>query len=217
MSFKNLTTIQTTILDFIEKSIKETGVPPSIKEICKHSGLSSSSSVHHQLVALEKKGFITRDKTKSRCIKITARKKKTQPQSINVQTYVNPKNCDYPLVIFDQQLNPVCTDIWSLPLAMTGTKDAFLFRMESFELEDRGIYPKDILIIEYKENPPDGDTVMVVADGKIMFRTLQIEQDFFILLPQSARFFAAKFKELTFIGTLRGILRQTSNYQESLK
>jgi len=67
------TPVQKRIVEFIEKCIRTRGIPPSIKEIGASVGLSSSSSVHHQLQNLERLGLIRRDPTKSRCIEIVKR------------------------------------------------------------------------------------------------------------------------------------------------
>jgi repressor LexA len=67
---KEPTLVQEKIFEFIRRSVRQRGVPPSIKEIGKAVGLSSSSSVHHQLHNLENLGLIRRDRTKSRCISI---------------------------------------------------------------------------------------------------------------------------------------------------
>ena len=52
----SLTVRQRTILDVIRNSVATRGYPPSIREICEAAGLSSTSSVAHQLAVLEKKG-----------------------------------------------------------------------------------------------------------------------------------------------------------------
>jgi repressor LexA len=67
---KEPTAVQKRIFEFIKRSVRQRAVPPSIKEIGKAVGLSSSSSVHHQLQNLENLGLIRRDRTKSRCISI---------------------------------------------------------------------------------------------------------------------------------------------------
>ena len=66
----NLTDTQKVILDYLRKTLKSRRFPPSIKEIAKNVGLSSTSSVHHQLRNLEKLGLIKRDPLKSRCIEL---------------------------------------------------------------------------------------------------------------------------------------------------
>ena len=49
------------ILKFIEKKIKEDGYPPSVREIGKAVGLSSTATVHGYLAKLRSKGYIVED------------------------------------------------------------------------------------------------------------------------------------------------------------
>jgi repressor LexA len=65
-----LTKRQRAVLAFINRYQERRGYPPSIRDIGKGVGLSSSSTVHHHLHALEKKGFIRRDRLKPRAMEI---------------------------------------------------------------------------------------------------------------------------------------------------
>ncbi len=65
-----LTKRQSQILDFIRADIHRRGFPPSVREIGEAVGLSSSSTVHSHLAALEAKGFIRRDPSKPRALEV---------------------------------------------------------------------------------------------------------------------------------------------------
>ena len=67
---EQLTARQRGILDMIETSMREQGYPPSVREIGEAVGLTSPSSVAHQLAALEKKGYIRRDPRLPRAMEI---------------------------------------------------------------------------------------------------------------------------------------------------
>ena len=67
---EKLTKRQQIIFDFIKQEIKTKGIPPSIREIGEVAGLSSTSSVHLNLKNLEKKGYISRSKAKTRHIEV---------------------------------------------------------------------------------------------------------------------------------------------------
>lgn len=73
---KKVTKKQKAVLDFIEKTIDETGIAPTVRDICDGLGLSSPSTVHVHLKTLEDKGFIHRDPLKSRCITLVHHEKK---------------------------------------------------------------------------------------------------------------------------------------------
>jgi hypothetical protein len=65
-----LTSRQRRILEVIRDAVSDRGYPPSIREIGEAVGLTSTSSVHSQLEALQRKGFIRRDPTKPRAIEV---------------------------------------------------------------------------------------------------------------------------------------------------
>ncbi len=66
---KELTTRQREILDYITRSIRERGYPPTIREIGKHMRIRSTNGVNDHLKALERKGFLLRDELKSRAMR----------------------------------------------------------------------------------------------------------------------------------------------------
>src|SRR6201986_4874354 len=65
-----LTPRQRTILDVIRASVTSRGYPPSIREIGDAVGLTSTSSVAHQLRTLERKGFLRRDANRPRAVDV---------------------------------------------------------------------------------------------------------------------------------------------------
>ena len=66
-----ITKRQQAVLDVIEQCIREKGYGPTVREVCQALGLSSPSTVHVHLKALEEKGLIKRDPLKSRSIALT--------------------------------------------------------------------------------------------------------------------------------------------------
>src|SRR5579875_2314243 len=60
---------QRRILDVIRAFTAERGYPPSVREIGERVGLSSSSTIHAHLKALERRGLISRDPTKPRALR----------------------------------------------------------------------------------------------------------------------------------------------------
>lgn len=67
-----LTYRQRAVLDVIRRSITERGYPPSMREIGAAVGLTSPSSVKHQLKQLEDKGYLRRDPNRPRAIEVVA-------------------------------------------------------------------------------------------------------------------------------------------------
>src|SRR5246127_3915236 len=66
----SLTERQRTILNVIRASVATRGYPPSIREIGDAVGLTSTSSVAHQLRTLERKGYLRRDPNRPRAVDV---------------------------------------------------------------------------------------------------------------------------------------------------
>ncbi len=65
-----LTPRQRQVLEFIDEEVRSRGYPPSVREIGEAVGLSSSSTVHAHLAALQDKGYLRRDPTKPRALEL---------------------------------------------------------------------------------------------------------------------------------------------------
>src|SRR5215210_7009736 len=61
---------QLAILDVIQRSVASRGYPPSMREIGDAVGLSSLSSVTHQLGQLELSGYLRRDPNRPRALEV---------------------------------------------------------------------------------------------------------------------------------------------------
>jgi len=67
---QGLTPRQQQVLDFIRESVRASGYPPTVREICTALHLSSPSTVHAHLANLERLGLIKRDPTKPRALDV---------------------------------------------------------------------------------------------------------------------------------------------------
>ena len=67
---KGLTDRQRRILEVLDAYYKQAGYPPSIREICKRAGISSTSVANYYLTQLEEMGYIERDGRVSRGIRL---------------------------------------------------------------------------------------------------------------------------------------------------
>ena len=65
-----LTPRQRKVLEVIRDSVERRGYPPTVREIGEAVGLTSTSSVSHQLAMLQKKGFLRRDPSRPRAVDV---------------------------------------------------------------------------------------------------------------------------------------------------
>jgi repressor LexA len=68
---KDLTNRQAAVLAYIVKCVRNTNLPPTLREICLELGIVSVNSAASHLLALEQKGFVERERGKARCISLT--------------------------------------------------------------------------------------------------------------------------------------------------
>lgn len=82
-----LTVRQRAVLEVISTSISERGYPPSMREIGEAVGLTSPSSVKHQLQQLEAKGYLRRDPHRPRAMEVVA-----LPESVSAAPGLTPRS-----------------------------------------------------------------------------------------------------------------------------
>lgn len=63
-----LTERQRKVLAFVERSIRERGYPPTLREVCAELGVTSTNGASDHLRALERKGYLRRDPTRARAM-----------------------------------------------------------------------------------------------------------------------------------------------------
>jgi repressor LexA len=69
---KEATEKQKAVLRFIHESRAATGLPPSLRDICRHIGARSSNAAHDLVAALIKKGLLRRKPLVARGLSLTA-------------------------------------------------------------------------------------------------------------------------------------------------
>src|SRR5215510_8201995 len=80
----DITARQQRILDVIERTVRERGYPPTVREIGDAVGLTSSSSVHAQLANLERKGLLRKDPTKPRAMTLAPEGGRTDATAVQL-------------------------------------------------------------------------------------------------------------------------------------
>ena len=135
----DINTKQRRILDFIKDSLHNEYRCPTVREICTHVGLSSTSTVQSHLNALEKFGYIKRDPNKNRAITVL---EDTKPSiSVDGNETSSSDNFEFlgaglkqvPLIGTVQAGMPITAvenleSTLTLPVQLTGDSDCFLLR-----------------------------------------------------------------------------------------
>lgn len=156
------------ILDFIQDYTTEYGYPPSIREIGKAIGVESTSQVTYYLNKLEKEGYIVRDRSTSRGLRIVG-----QPQ-VSPSTQVRdapaqPGIISIPILGTIVASAPVRSDplpgdeTIELTSALFGrdTSDLFCLRVQGDSMIDALIHDGDLVILRRQNEVHNGEMAAV--------------------------------------------------------
>jgi repressor LexA len=159
-----LTPRQQQVLEFIDDEVRRRGYPPSVREIGEAVGLSSSSTVHAHLGALQDKGYLKRDPTKPRAIEICF-----EPDSGAIVDRRPVKHV--PLVgdvaagtgVLAQE---DIEETFPLPEDFTGDGHLFMLRVRGDSMIDAGIFDKDYVVVRQQDSADNGDIVVAGIPGE---------------------------------------------------
>jgi repressor LexA len=148
---------QQEIVDYLRSRSLDGGYPPSVREIGRAVGLSSSSTVQNHLNVLERKGLIHRDPTKSRTVLLTDF---TVPANHPTDAYwlplVGQVAAGAPLLA-EQNIE----EHLAIGPEIAGGDDSFLLRVRGESMRGDGIFDGDLVVVKPGSDVPNG-TVTVV-------------------------------------------------------
>lgn len=185
-----ITKRQQAVLDVIEQCIREKGYGPTVREVCQALGLSSPSTVHVHLKALEEKGLIKRDSLKSRSIALTYPLDHTEEAtSIPQAEYDNLVTI--PLVGNVAAGTPILaeqniTDNITLPTEIVGDAPSFMLSVRGESMIEAGINDGDYVVVKEQPVASNGDIVVAIIDDGATVKRFFKEQDHIRLQPENS-------------------------------
>ena len=204
-----LTPRQRQVLMFIDSQVRERGYPPSVREIGEAVGLSSSSTVHAHLAALQEKGFLRRDPTKPRAIEVCFDGGSGSVVERRPARYV-PIVGDVAAgtgVLADEHIE----ETLPLPEDFTGDGDLFMLRVRGESMIDAGILDGDFVVVRQQPTAEAGDTVVAGIPGEeATVKTYLRRRNKVVLRPENATMDEMVFdpSEITIYGKVVTVLRR---------
>ncbi len=156
---------QRNILRFVENFISENEYPPTIREIGEAVGISSTSVVNYNLEVLEREGYIARDRTVSRGLKLlrrsglAARRLSDDVVSIPLLGRIAAGE---PIPVPDSDLPPYGYDTIELTRSILGKEEGiYALQVHGNSMIDALINDGDIVVMKHQEEAMNGDLVAV--------------------------------------------------------
>lgn len=201
----DLTPRQEMILNYIRHFIGLYGYPPSVREICKATGLSSSSTVHGHLTRLASKGYIRRDPARSRAIELLTNYPATcqTPKNMVSIPLLGKITAGQPILAIEN-----IEDVFPLPSELTGSEDAFMLNVKGDSMIEAGIFNNDYLIVRPQDDAENGNIVVALLDDEATVKYFYREQDFIKLVPANKNMQPIYVREVTILGKVISLYRR---------
>ncbi len=163
-----LTPRQQQVLEVVEQHMDEHGYPPTVREIGEAIGLTSPSTVHAHLKALEASGALRRDATKPRAIDLGERRAQRAAQQAEAAELAGVRVL--PLLGSIAAGAPILAEenieeLIAVPEQITGSGENFLLRIRGDSMINAGILDGDTVVVRRQDDCSDGEIVACLVDG----------------------------------------------------
>ncbi len=213
---------QEAILAFIKEEINCKGYPPTVREIGKKLGFASTASVHAQLLALEKKGYIRRDPAKQRALEVLFQDHTPSSSSSSASSFsfmlpgqeINREMAMVPVVGTITAGVPILAeenveDIFPVPVDFLHTKkDTFILKVSGESMIEAGILDGDYIILEQTPVVENGEIAAVLIDDSATVKYFYLEKDHIRLQPANSAMEPIIVQEAQILGRVIGLFRR---------
>ncbi len=218
-----LTPRQRRVLEFIRRSIEQRGYPPSIREIGQSVGLTSSSSVAHQLKTLEAKGFLRRDPNRPRALEVFLPDVLAARRSIGTAVDfgfddtgdgdARPEAAYVPMVGRIAAGGPMLAEerveeVFPLPKTLVGEGTLFVLQVRGDSMVEAAICDGDYVVVRQQPTAENGEIVAAMIDGEATVKTLQLKDGRAWLLPHNRAYQSIDGANATILGKVTTVLRR---------
>ncbi len=181
---------QREILAFLYETITRVGYPPSMREICDAVGLTSVSSVSHQLTQLEIRGFIRRDPNLNRAIEILVELGDANPDAVRVSdedvvnvSLVGRIAAGVPITA-EQNVEAV----FPLPRQVVGNGNVFMLKVQGDSMIDAAICDGDYVVVREQQTADNGDIVAAMLNDEATVKVFKQRDGKTWLLPRNSAY-----------------------------
>ena len=204
----DLTKRQQEIFDFIRKYSARYGYPPTVRDIGKAVGLTSSSTVHAHLANLEKIGLLRRDPSKPRAIELLERGVGSAVESVRGIV----RGDGLPLVGSVAAGQPILAEenieeYVPVPQLAGGGEGGYLLRVKGDSMKDAGILEGDFVVVRPQDTATNGEIVVALLGEEATVKRFFRESDHVRLQPENEAMEPIRSKEVKVLGRVVGLLR----------
>jgi repressor LexA len=203
---RDLTDRQRQVLDFIKAETRRKGYPPTVRDIGTAVGLSSSSTVHSHLAALEAKGLIRRDPSKPRALEVLDRDRDERRSNVIGMIelpVVGAVAAGSPTLAMESIEETI-----TLPTEIAREDSTFVLRVKGDSMIDAGILDGDFVVVRQQPTAANGDIVVALIEDEATVKTYFREPDRIRLQPQNPDMDPIYVRDATILGKVVAVFRR---------
>ena len=199
----SLTKRQQEIFDFIKSYSSKHGYPPTVRDIGKAIGLTSSSTVHAHLANLEKAGMLRRDPTKPRALEILEKAKKAiVPQGLPL---VGRVAAGQPLLAEEN-----IEEYVEVPQIAGGDEGEYVLKVQGDSMKNAGILEGDYVVVHQQDTARDGDIIVALMGEEATVKRFFRETDHVRLQPENEALEPILTRDVQVLGRVVGVFRRVT-------
>lgn len=211
--FSDLGKREKAILKFIEKQIITNSYPPSVREIGKAVGLSSTATVHGYLEKLEQKGYIKKESQKGRTLRlikgIIGDKKKQEDKEF----YSGREMVEVPVIGKITAGAPILavenvTDTFPIPIDFVGNSESFMLTVRGESMIEAGILDGDYILVKKQSTANNGEIVVALIGEEATVKTFYKEKSYIRLQPENSTMEPIIVDNCEILGKVAGVFRK---------
>lgn len=209
MTDHQLTARQREILECIERSLRDRGYPPSVREIGESVGLNSPATVHNHLGVLQRLGYLHRDPTKPRAIGM--RYESSSGAALERRPVRHVPLVGDVAAGTDVLAQENVEEVLPLPMDFTGDGEVYMLRVRGDSMVDVGILDGDFVVVQQTEDVRDGTIVVAGIPGEeATVKTYRRSGKTVVLEPANARLEPMRFpaQDVTIYGRVVTVMRR---------
>ncbi len=201
------------ILKFIEKQINEKGYPPSVREIGKAVGLSSTATVHGYLAKLTKKGYIKKEDQKGRTLRVLKGGLADNEKPSLKPLYNGRELVDVPVIGKITAGAPILavenvTDTFPIPIDFVGNSESFMLTVRGESMIEAGILDGDYILVKRQNSARNGQIVVALIEDEATVKTFYKEKDYIRLQPENSTMDPIIVPDCKILGVVGGVFRK---------
>jgi len=180
---QTLTTRQQQVLEGVHQIMREKGYPPTVREIGQRLGLRSSCTVQRHLEALERKGYIKRDRTKARSVEIVRAPDPTMiPVPMIPVPVVGSVAAGRPILATEN-----IEEVFPLPRDIVKDDQCFMLQVEGDSMIEAGIFDGDYVVVRQQPYAENGEIVVALLGDEATVKHFRRRRNHIYLEPANRK------------------------------